>query len=126
MKNLPNWLNANKFSLKVKKKKKKKEQTETVIFKPKRKKYEAIIKSKLNRRRLHPTNNIKYLGIKVDENLNWKHHVNDISAKSISANAILFKIRNYVNPKLLRSVYFAIIESHLNHSSLVWAQTREE
>ena len=35
--------------------------------------------------------NVKYLDIKIDENLNWKHHVNDISTKLIKANAILLK-----------------------------------
>ena len=75
-----------------------------------------------NRQRLHSSNNIKYLGIKIDENLNWKHHINEVSTKLIRANAILFKIRNYVNPKILRSIYFAIFESHLNYSSIVWAQ----
>ena len=34
----------------------------------------------------------------------------------------MFKIRNYVNSKIVRSIYFAIFESHLNCSSLVWAQ----
>ena len=56
------------------------------------------------------------------QNLNWQHHVNDASTKSIRANAILFKIRNYINPKILRSVYITISESHLNYFSLVWAQ----
>ena len=115
LKNLSNWLNANKISLNVKK-------TETIIFKSRRKKYEGVIKLKLNRQRPHSSNNVKYLGIKIDENLNWKHHINEVSTKLIRANAILFKIRNYVNPKILRSIYFAIFESHLNYSSIVWAQ----
>ena len=115
MKNLSNWLNANKISYNVKK-------TETIIFKSRRKKYEGVIKLKLNRQRLHSSNNVKYLGIKIDENLNWKHHINEVSTKLIRANAILFKIRNYVNPKILRSIYFAIFESHLNYSSIAWAQ----
>ena len=34
----------------------------------------------------------------------------------------MFQIRNYVNSKILRSIYFAILESRLNYSSLVWAQ----
>ena len=115
MKNLSNWLNANKISLNVKK-------TETIIFKSRRKKYEGVIKLKLNRQRLHSSNNVKYLGIRIDENLNWKHHINDVSTKLIRANATLFKIRNFVNPKILRSTYFSIFESHLNYSSLVWGQ----
>ena len=81
-----------------------------------------LIKLKLDRQRLHSSNNVKYLGINIDENLYWKHHINEVSTKLIRANAVLFKIRNYVNPKILKSIYFAMFESHLNYSSLVWAQ----
>ena len=64
MKILSNWLNANKISLNVRK-------TETIAFiKSRRKKYEGVIKLKLNGQRLHSSNNIKYLGIKRDKNLN--------------------------------------------------------
>ena len=77
--------------------------------------------------RLHSSNNVKYLGIKIDENLNRKYHVNDVPTKLIRSNTILFKIRNYVNPKILtlRSIYFAVFESHLNYSFLVWAQNSD-
>ena len=115
MKKLSHWLNANKISVNVKK-------TETIIFKSRRKKFEGVIKLKLNRQRLHSFNNVKYLGIKIDENLKWRHHINEVSSKLVMANAILFKIRNYLNPKILRSIYFAIFESHLNYYSIVWAQ----
>ena len=81
MKNLSDWLNANKISLNVKK-------TETITFKSRRKKYEGVIKLKLNWQRLHSSNNVKYSSIKIDENLNWKHHVNNASTKLIRANAI--------------------------------------
>ena len=115
LKNLSKWINANKISLNVK-------TAETIVFKSGKKKYEGVIKLKLNRQRLHRTNNVKYLGIRIDENLNWKHYVNDVSTKLIRVNSILFKIRNYVNLKILRSFNFAIFKSHLNYSSLVWAQ----
>ena len=85
MKILSNWLNANKISLTVKK-------TETIIFKLRKKKYEGVIKPKLNRQRLHFSKNVKYLGIKIDEKLNWKHCINELSTKLIRANAILFKV----------------------------------
>ena len=114
LKKLCHWLNAKKVSLNVKK-------TET-IFKSRGRKYEGINKLKLNRQRLHSSDNVKYLGIKINEKLNWKNRINEVTTKLISANSILLKIRNYVNPKILRSIYFAIFESHLNYSSLVWAQ----
>ena len=52
------------------------------------------IKIKLNRRRLYPTAIVKYLGVKIDENFNWHHQINDLAAKLNRANALLFKIRN--------------------------------
>ena len=53
----------------------------------------------LNRQRPYPSDDTKYPGIKIDENLNWKHHVNDVSTELIRANAILIEISNYVNQK---------------------------
>ena len=38
------------------------------------------------------------------------------------ANALLFKIRKYVSPKILRYIYFAISKVHLSYCSCVWAQ----
>ena len=37
-------------------------------------------------------------------------------------NALLFKIRNYVNFNTLKSIYFAIFDSHINYANLIWAQ----
>ena len=48
------------------------EKTELVIFKHQRKKLDKPIKIKLNRKRLYPFKSVKYPGIKIDENLNWK------------------------------------------------------
>ena len=48
--------------------------------------------------------------------------LNDLSVKLTIANALLFKIRKYVSPKILRSISFAIFESHLSYCSIVWAQ----
>ena len=110
-----NWLNANRISLNVKK-------TEMVIFKSKQKKLEGDLKIKLCGKTLYPTESIKYLGVKIDTNVTWQHNVNDLSIKLNRANALLFKIRKYVNPKILRSIYFAIFDSHLFHYCLVWAQ----
>ena len=35
---------------------------------------------------------------------------------------MLSKIRRYVGIKTLKSIYYAIFESHLSYASLVWAQ----
>ena len=54
--------------------------------------------------------------------LSWQYHVNDLSIKLNTANALLFKMRKYVGLKILRSIYFAIFDSYLSYCCLVWAQ----
>ena len=93
-----------------------------VIFKSKQKKFEGDLKIKLSGKRLYPTESAKYLGVKVDANLSWQYHVNDLSIKMNRANALLFKMRKYVSLKILRSIYFAMFDSYLSYSCLVWAQ----
>ena len=81
------------------------------MFKQKRKTLEHEIKNKLNRKTLCPIPRVKYPGVKINEHLNWYQHKNDLAAKLHRANVFLFKIRNYVNQKILRSIYFAIFDS---------------
>ena len=90
-----------------------------VIFKFKQKKLEGDLKIKLCGKRLYPTESAKYLGVKIDT---WQHHVNHLSIKLNRANALLFKMREYVSPKILRSICFAIFGSYLSYCCLVWAQ----
>ena len=83
-----------------------------VIFKSKQKKLEGDLKIKLCGKRLYPTESVKYLGVKIDTNLSWQYHVNDLSIKLNRANALLFKMRKYNSLKILRSIYFAIFDSY--------------
>ena len=62
---LVNWLNANKISLNDKK-------TEMVIFESKQKIFEGDLKVRVCGKRLHPTESIEYLVVKIDTNLHWQ------------------------------------------------------
>ena len=63
LKNLTDWLNANKICLNVSK-------TEVFLFKSTTKLADVPLKLKPNGKRLYLTNLVKYLGINIDENLN--------------------------------------------------------
>ena len=96
--------------------------TEKVIFKSKRKKFNDTVNIKLKRKRIYPAANVKYVGVKIDQYFTLQHHINDLSVKLNRGNALLFKIRKFVDDKILTSIYFAIFESNLNYCSLVWVQ----
>ena len=71
---------------------------------------------------LYPSKSVKYLGAKIDENLNWKDQAYDIVTKLNRANALLYKIRKYVSFNILKAIYFAIFDSHINHVNLIQGQ----
>ena len=85
-----------------------------VIFISKQKKFGGDLKIKLTGKRLYPTESVKYLDVKIDTNLSWQYHVNDLSVKLNRANALLFKMRKYVSFKMLGFIYFAIFDSYLS------------
>ena len=89
-----------------------KKKKEVILFKNK-------IKSNLSKLDLK----LYILGILVEENLNWKKHVNDISHKLIQSNTVLSKIRNSVNKGTLRTIYFAMFYSYINYVPMAWENT---
>ena len=111
------WLNGNKIALNVAK-------AELILFKTSNKNYDADLKIKLCRKRIHASPYVKYLDVFIDENLNRKIHINEISTKLIKGNAILSKLQHYVNKDILLSVYCGIFHSHLAYLCLVWGQVK--
>ena len=95
---------------------------EMVIFKSKQKKAKGDLKVKLCGKRLYPTESVKYLRVKIDTNLNWKYHVNDLFIKLNRANALIFKMRKYISLEILRSIYFVIFDSYLSFCCLALAE----
>ena len=74
------------------------------------KKLDFDFKLKLNGKRLYLTESVKYLGNEIDENLTRNDHINDIAIKPNRANAMLFKVREFINIKILKLIYYAIFD----------------
>ena len=70
-------------------------------------------------KRFYPSKSVKYLGLKIDENLNWKDQTPDNVTKLNQANALLYKITNCVSFNTLKTIYFAIFDSHINYANLI-------
>ena len=72
LKNLSQWLKANKLPLNVAK-------TELIIFHSSSKKTDHSLKFKLDEKRLTQTDTVKYLGVLLDDNLLWSTQVNHVA-----------------------------------------------
>ena len=106
LKLLCHWLCANNISLNA-------EKTEYIIFRQKQKVVNFNLKIKINGKKLDPSNHIKYLGIFLDENLNWEKQINVLTSKLRKANGALAKLRHYIPTEILISIYYAIFNCHL-------------
>ena len=112
LRNLSNWLKANKISLNASK-------TELLIFRHPNKKINYDLKIKIDGKRLIPSKYIKYLGIVIDEHLNWDYHVDTLAPKLARAIGMLMKVRHYVPKPTLRTIYFGLVESILTYGAQI-------
>ena len=59
------------------------------------------INVKIGKTDIKKTNNYKYLGINLDENLNWSEHLKTIKKKLQKTLGVLYKKRHFLNEKVL-------------------------
>ena len=64
--------------------------------------------------------NFNFLGVILDEYLTWKPHIDKLAIK-LSRNAgILNKLKNLLPSSIMKTLYFSLSHSYLNHGILIW------
>lgn len=70
--------------------------------------------------RIKRDNSVKYLGVKVDENLKWDNHINETS-KKISRNiGIMGRVKSFLSSRELLLLYNSLVLPHINYCAMVW------
>ena len=62
----------------------------------------------------------KFLGITIDEELNWNQHFLDLKRKLYHSLSTLNRIKHCVPDNLHKDLYFTLFESHLGYGISVW------
>ena len=62
----------------------------------------------------------KFLGITIDEELNWNQHFTDLKRKLYHSLSTLNRIKHCVPDNLHKDLYFTLFESHLGYGISVW------
>lgn len=115
------WFSANKLSLNLKK-------TQYSLFHSNNKKSkipESIPTISINGMEITRSNTSKFLGVIIDENLNWKYHLLHVRNKISKNIGILYKLRHLVDEKSLTQLYFSFINSYINYGNCAWASTNK-
>lgn len=114
--NISDWLIANKLSLNTKK-------SNYLIFSPKNKRLKKEVTIYINNERLAEAQSVKYLGVLIDNNLNWKTHIQHTNVKISKSIGILSRLRHFVGKDVLISIYNAFIQPHINYGIINWGGT---
>lgn len=67
----------------------------------------------------------QYLGITLDRQLNWKVHINATTTKLRYCLLKFYRLKNILNAKTLKMVYFALIYSRLQYGIVGWGGIRD-
>ena len=79
----------------------------------------------LNNTALNKSNSVKYLGVMIDDQLNWKTHIELLEKKLSTACALVCKLRYFVNQSCLLKYYYAHVYSHLQYAILAWGSANK-
>ena len=108
------WVKANKLSLNINK-------TYFMLFTPKRfpRNMDDII---IDGKQIMEVNETKFLGVIIDNNLNWKPHITYISKKVAKGIGIILKARKVFNNETLSTLYLTLVYPYLNYCIHVWGR----
>ena len=112
------WLQINNLSLNVLK-------TKYMIFHNRQKNIEKYmhLKLKINNVEIERTKSFNFLGIIINENLNWSDHVSYISQKIIPVIGLLNRLKHQLPTRILKMIYNSLILSRLHYGNLLWGHT---
>ena len=106
------WLDYNKLKVNI-------DKTKYMVFKQKNKHIQEL-NIRIKDTSISRVNKIKYLGLIIDENLNWQEHINMITSKTASMVAAVYRCRDYLSYRAKMNVYNAFFLSNFRYLLPVW------
>ena len=111
---LNSWFKANKMTLNT-------DKTSFIIFKSKYLHIPNIpneikfLNTKINR-----AEQVKFLGITLDENLSWDTHINEICNKLKALFHVFYSIRDYLSKEDIKTIYYTLIYSRIKYGITIF------
>jgi hypothetical protein len=68
---------------------------------------------------------VKFLGLMIDECLNWKSHISALSNKIAKNIGVINRIKLFLNKPTLKTLYFTLIHPHLLYCIMLWGNARK-
>ena len=107
------WFKVNKLSLNVSK-------SNYMVFS---RKSHSIPNVNLNGLTLEKVMFTKFLGVLIDYQLKWNHHIQSVQSKVAKAIGAMCRIKNKVDSNILIMIYNTLILPHLSYCCEIWGNT---
>ena len=75
---------------------------------------------KLQQNVLNRVRNVKYLGMLIDDGLNWDPRIKQLSLQLSKSSAIICRLRNFVDTETLKLLYYSLIYSRVQYGIILW------
>ena len=75
----------------------------------------------INGNEIQRKESIKFLGVLLDENLNWKEHIKCTENKISKNIGILYKAKPFLTKECMLSLYYSYIHPYINYGNIAWA-----
>lgn len=98
--------------------------TSTILFKTRQSTIEAPADIILDTTQLNLAKCTKFLGIHINENLNWETHIDSLSIKLNKTCYAIRVISKYANLSTLKTLFFANFESVARFGILFWGSSQ--
>ena len=69
---------------------------------------------------LNRVRNVKYLGVLIDDGLNWESHIKQLFLQLSKTSAIIYRLRNLVDTETLKLLYCNLVYSRAQYDIVLW------
>ena len=106
------WLQSNKLTLNVKK-------SHYMVFHRSRIKHNQTA-IKIQNCTINKTDSKKFLGVIIDNKLNWHEHIIYIKNKISKSIGIIYKVRKFVEKQTIKNMYYTFVFPYLIYCNEIW------
>lgn len=112
------WLDNNNLKINLKK---------TLIMHFKQKDQNpSDINLKFNNNIIQQVDSARFLGLQIDQKLNWKNHIEYVSKRVSSSAYALYRLSSTVNVDTLITAYYGLVESILRYGIVFWGNSTDK
>jgi len=114
LRSLSDWFAANKLSLNI-------DKTNFIIFHKARQTIPDLnYKIQIAGKEIKKVDSVKFLGVHLDDCLNWKTHLKLKATQIAKVNGILCKLKHQLPFSALKTIYNSLVLPHLSYAVISW------